>query len=78
VIARLYVAVPPANIAAEDAGGVFEMERRGTVFVVTVQLAQDPELLVTEFDIVSTPSIKLPTVTVKDFVSDAPAATVTV
>jgi hypothetical protein len=67
--------VLPANIAAEEAGAVFAIERRGTVFVVTVQLAQDPVLLLTELAIVSTPSLKLPTVTEKDFVTEPPAAT---
>jgi len=66
--------VPPAGRLA---GAVFDNDNRATVFVVTVQLEHVPALLVTVLPIDVTPSASVPTVTVNDFVSVAPAATVT-
>jgi hypothetical protein len=68
------VTVPPAG---KLTGAVLLMLKRGTVLVATVQLEHDPALLVTVLLIDVTLSLNVPTVTVNDFVSVAPAATVT-
>ena len=64
LLAMLTVQVPEPP-AARLAGGVLAMARRGAVAVVTVQLAQLPVLLATVLAMLVTPSVSVPTVTVK-------------
>ena len=70
----LYVAVPPGGRLT---GTDFEIAKRGTVAVDTVQPPHDPLELVTELVMMLMPSVKDPTVTVKDLVTAEFPGTVT-